>query len=129
MAIRSLHPLVKWPMSQAQSTSHLPFPSSSPVLLPLLKLTPNSSAPSSIGFHTAYQLASANAKPTSAHAVPPKPNLPSRKCASLISRSIREKQLFPFVTDLGDLGAVKLAVQELVEREERLDLLVNNAAV
>lgn len=47
----------------------------------------------------------------------------------LTNISIREEQLFPFVADLGDLRAVKFAVQELVEREEMLDLSVNNAAV
>ncbi|KAF5342933.1 hypothetical protein D9758_014957 [Tetrapyrgos nigripes] len=45
-----------------------------------------------------------------------------------VSPSVLDKNLAPFVADFADLKQLKASAEELVNKEERLDILVNNAA-
>lgn len=42
---------------------------------------------------------------------------------------IEVERLRPFVVDLGDLKAVKVAAEKLMEETDRLDVLVSNAGL
>jgi NAD(P)-dependent dehydrogenase (short-subunit alcohol dehydrogenase family) len=81
-----------------------------------------------LGFHTAFQLASKNAKVYIGARS-------ASKAQSAIQEmrkenpSITEDQLVPFVADLGDIKAVRDAGLAMLQSESRLDILVHNAAM
>lgn len=97
------------------------------LLFTLFALT-HSSSPGGMGFHTAYQLASKNAKVYIGARS-------ASKAQSAIHEmrkenpSITKDQLVPFIADLGDIKAVRDAGRAMLQFESRLDILVHNAAM
>jgi NAD(P)-dependent dehydrogenase (short-subunit alcohol dehydrogenase family) len=81
-----------------------------------------------MGFHTAYQIASKNAK---VYIGARSADKAERAIHEMLraNPSIEAGRLAPFVADLGDLRAVRRAAQELSRKEDRLDVLVHNAAM
>lgn len=45
-----------------------------------------------------------------------------------LNRNIGREKLVPFVADIGDVRAVKAAAQHFAQSENRLDILIHNAA-
>lgn len=81
-----------------------------------------------MGFHTAYQLASAGAKVYIGSRSISKADAAIKEMRAS-NVGIQAQNLVPFVADLGDLKAVRQAAEEVVKAESRLDILVNNAAL
>lgn len=86
------------------------------------------SSPNGIGFHTAYQLASAGAK-VYVGAFTHSDAESGIQMMRLGNLGIEAEKLVPFVVDLANLRAVRKAARGILRTETRLDLLVNNAAV
>ncbi|CRG88378.1 putative oxidoreductase C736,13 [Talaromyces islandicus] len=113
----SLAGLKKWPIRNEV-----------PDLTGKVALVTGANSPGGMGFHTAYQLASKNAKVYIGARS-------ASKAQSAIQEmrkenpSITEDQLVPFVTDLGDIKAVRDACRAMLQSESRLDILVHNAAI
>lgn len=81
-----------------------------------------------MGFHIAYQLACKNAKVYIGARS-------ASKAESAINEMMTENpsiglnKLVPFVADLSDPRAVRVAAQSLLQSETRLDILIHNAAM
>lgn len=86
------------------------------------------SSPGGMGFHTAYQLASKNAKVYIGARNASKAQFAIQEMRNE-NPSITEDQLVPFVADLGDIKAVRDAGRAMLQSETRLDILVHNAAM
>ncbi|KAH8897566.1 short-chain dehydrogenase [Thozetella sp. PMI_491] len=116
------------PSEATPAQKHWPISDDVPDLTGKVALVTGANSSGGIGFHTAYQLASKNAKVyIGARSV--------SKAESAIQEikeanpAIKEDKLIPFVADLGDLRAVRAAAQSLLQSENRLDILVHNAAI
>ncbi len=81
-----------------------------------------------MGFHTAYQLASKNAKVYIGARSLSKAQYAIDEMRKE-NPSISKDQLVPFAADLGDIKAVRDAGRALLQVESRLDILVHNAVV
>ncbi|KAH8662397.1 short-chain dehydrogenase [Xylariales sp. PMI_506] len=115
MATNNVAP--KWPISNDV-----------PDLTGKVALVTGANSSGGMGFHTAYQMASKNAKVYIGARS-------ASKAQSAIDEmrtgnpSIDKDQLVPFVADLSDVKAVRAAAQALVQSEDKLDILVHNAAI
>lgn len=81
-----------------------------------------------MGFHTAYQLASKNAKVYVGARSEAKAQSAIHEMKNA-NPNITEDQLISFVADLGDMIAVHDACQAMLKSERKLDILVHNAAM
>ncbi|KAI1262810.1 short-chain dehydrogenase [Xylariaceae sp. FL1019] len=81
-----------------------------------------------MGFHIAYQMASKNAKVYIGARNTSKAQSAIQEMKTE-NPNIGDHQLVPFVADLGDLRAVQISAQALLDAEHKLDILVHNAAV
>lgn len=88
----------------------------------------NPSSTQGIGFHTANQLAAHGAKVYIGARSSEKAEAAIQAIRSS-NPSIAVNKLESFIADLGDLKAVQAAAQDLLSKEDRLDILVHNAAV
>lgn len=84
------------------------------------------SAPTSIGFNIAYQLALKNAT-ISIHARSLAKAESAIKAMLELSPQLDTDRLKTLVVDLSDLNEVRNVARAYMEREVRLDLLINNA--
>lgn len=83
----------------------------------------------SLGWHVAHQLALKGAKVFVGARSLEKAESGIKAMLTESSDTINPDNLIPLVMDLSDLKAVQKVSQEFIVKEERLDILVNNAAV
>ncbi|TRM62001.1 hypothetical protein BD626DRAFT_65674 [Schizophyllum amplum] len=99
-----------------------------PDLTDKVTLVTGANSPGSIGYHVAQHLASKGAKVYIGARAAAKAN---SAIAQMLqdNPTLEPNQLAPFIADLGDLKQVAGAADELLKKESRLDILVNNAAL
>ncbi|KAH8887194.1 short-chain dehydrogenase [Thozetella sp. PMI_491] len=107
----------KWPISDEV-----------PDLTGKVALVTGANSPGGMGFHTAYQLASKNAKVYVGARSTSKAQTAIHEMRKG-NPNITEEQLVPFVADLGDIKAVREAGRAMLQSESKLDILVHNAAI
>ena len=86
------------------------------------------SSPGSIGYRIAQHLAQKGAKVYIGARSESKAN-GAIETLLKANASLKPEQLDSFVADLGDLKQVASAADALLDKESRLDILVNNAAL
>ena len=86
------------------------------------------SSPNGVGFNTALQLAAKGAIVYVGARSAAKAEDAIKELRAKDS-SIGADQLHPFVADLGDLKVVRAAAEKLMTTTDRLDILINNAAL
>ncbi|KAI1321408.1 short-chain dehydrogenase [Xylariaceae sp. FL0255] len=115
--------------SQTQKSIKWTINDEIPDLSGKVALVTGANSPGGLGFHTAYQLASKNAKVYIGARSISKAESAIREMAASNPDLAGNGRLVPFVADLGDLRAVKAAGEKLAREGSKLDILVHNAAV
>ncbi|XP_014550067.1 hypothetical protein COCVIDRAFT_116571 [Bipolaris victoriae FI3] len=98
-----------------------------PSLTGKVALVTGANAPESVGWHVAYQLALLNAKVFVGARNLVKAESGIQKMLEILP-NVNASNLSPFVADLGNFKEVEKAAKAFIAQEERLDILINNAA-